>query len=165
MTKAERDPHLVFRVKVSDAALAEEGIGIPEYELRPQMAVMRLVNTFMDEKLRGALNEGDPLRAFQELGALRVVLGDMVAMGRKEFKSMLAIADDALDGAVKMMKDHLLKKYLDAPEERAAELHEALLDLAAGGYWDSLREDLDDELWRREMDKPGRAKAPEPWAC
>ena len=62
-----------------------------------------------------------------------------------------------LDGAAKMVKAELLRRYLDAPEERATGLYDALLDLAVSGHWDSLQDDLENELQRREMAMRERA--------
>jgi hypothetical protein len=133
--------------------LAEGGRGEPV--LRTEMPVLRVINEFMDEKVAKALKD-DPLKAFRAMADLCAVLSALVKVGYP-YQSMLDVADDTLTHVAKMMKASLLRDYLDAPEERAAELHEMLLDLAAGGYWDSLRDDLDDELWRREMGQRERA--------
>jgi|SRR6516164_693201 hypothetical protein len=131
--------------------LAEGSQGEPLWPL--EMPVLRVINEFMDEKVAKALREErDPMKALRSMADLRAVLSALVKVGYP-YQSMLDVANDTMDGAAKLVKAHLLKNYLDAPEERAARLHEMLLHLAAGGYWDSLRDDLDDELWRREMGK------------
>jgi hypothetical protein len=135
--------------------LSESGQGEPV--LRTEMPVLRVINEFMDEKIGRALKERDTTRAFEAMRDLRVVLHALVQVGYP-YQSMLDIADDTLDRAAKMVKAHLLQNYLDTPsEERAIELHAMLMDLAVAGYWPSLLQDMDDELWRRETGQRERA--------
>jgi hypothetical protein len=150
MNGAERDPRLVFRMEVADAALAEDGIGIPDTELKPVMPVLRIINQFLDEKVGKALKEKDTLKALEALGDLRVVLSNLCETGHN-YQSMLAIIDDALAQARKMMRDSLIRDCLDpaTPAERVEEIKEALIDIAQHGGWPNWREELDDAIWER----------------
>jgi hypothetical protein len=171
MTKAEeRDPNLVFRIKVADVAMHEDGIGLPPGELRPQMATLRIVHDYIDTKIATALYvEKNPMKALRALADLRVVLSDLVAVGRKDFERLLVITDDALDGVAKLAKHHLVKAYLDpaTPPERVQELHAGLLELAENGYWPRLLEDLDEEVWASVEERLNRQGDIHPWdwAC
>ena len=166
MPGAELDPKLRFRLEISDAALHEKGFDIGES--RP---VLRIINEFMDEKIGRALKERDTLRAFEAMRDLRIVLADLVAMGRKDFEPLLATADDALDRAVKLLREHLVKKYLDSntPAEEAAEINKTLVYIIEHGGWDNWRKEFDDAVWARVMDQLvmlHHAQAPiQPWAC
>jgi hypothetical protein len=166
MTSAELDPKLRFRMEVHDAALHEKGFDVGES--RP---VLRIINEFMDEKIAKALKERDPLRAFEAMRDLRIVLSDLVKMGRKSFEPLLATADDGLDRAVKLMRDHLVNKYLDpdTPEEEAAQINETLVYIIEHGGWDNWRKEYNDMIWAHALDEITalrRAQAPIlPWAC
>jgi hypothetical protein len=136
-----------FRWAMQNAAemqwLSEQGRGAP-----PPPPILSIVREFMDEKIGRALKERDPLRAFRAMADLRVVLSDLVAVGHKEFASLLAIADDGLARAIKMMRDHLVKRYLDpeTPEEMAAEINEMLCCIIANGHWPNWAEEYDDAV-------------------
>jgi hypothetical protein len=52
-----------------------------------------------------------------------------------------------------------MMRYLDAPEEKAAELKAMIENFAQTGYWPRLVQDLDDEVWRRALDKIDELKA------
>jgi hypothetical protein len=134
------------------------------------MPLLRVVHDYIDTKIATALyEEKDPLKALRALADLRVVLSDLVAVGRKDFERLLAITDDALDRVVKLVRDHLVKRYLDpaTPPERVAELHAGMLELAQGGYWPRLLEDLDDAVWSGVEERLNRQGDIHPWdwAC
>jgi hypothetical protein len=120
----------------------------------PSMPILRVIHEFMDEKIGKALKERDPLRAFQSMADLRVVLSDLIKVGYS-FESMLAIADDTLDGAVKLMRDHLVKRYLDPdlPEATALEINAMLVEIIERGAWPDWEaefgEAVGDPLWAR----------------
>jgi hypothetical protein len=109
------------------------------------------------------------MKALRALADLRVVLSDLVAVGRKDFERLLAITDDALDGVAKLAKHYLVKAYLDpaTPPERVAELHAGLIDLAENGYWPRLLEDLDEAVWASVEERLNRQGDIHPWdwAC
>jgi hypothetical protein len=92
-------------------------------------------------------------------------------MGRKSFEPMLAIADDALDQGLKLLRDHLVKKYIDrdTPAEEAAEINKTLVYIIEHGGWDNWREEFADAVWAHaigEIEASPRAQAPiQPWAC
>jgi hypothetical protein len=158
-----------FHTEVFNASMHEKGFHVTRTEPRP---VMKIVTEFMDEKIARALyEEKDPFKAFEAMGELREVLSSLVKTGRPEFKTMLAIADDALVCAIKLIRDHLVKKYLDSatPEERAEEIKEMLIEIISRGAWPNWQEEYDDAVWARVMDQLARRDQgqiyPWDWAC
>jgi hypothetical protein len=140
--------------------LAEGGKGEPLSPLA--MPTLRVINEFMDEKIGRALKERDPLRAFRAMADLHAVLSDLVKVGRNDFEPLLRIADDTMAGAVKMMRDHLVKRYLDPslPEEMAAEINATLVEIVSRGAWPNWQQDA---VWQGALDE---IDAPiQPWAC
>jgi hypothetical protein len=119
----------------------------------PSMPILRVIHEFIDEKIAKALyQERDPLKAFRSMADLRVVLRDLIGVGYS-FQSMLAIVDEGLDRAAKMMRDHLVAKYLNpaTPEEDAAEINAMLVEIISRGAWPNWQEEYEDAVWASEM--------------
>jgi hypothetical protein len=111
---------------------------------------MSLLTEFAEERCSRAAAEEDPRRAMEAFCDLRTAVQTLVLWGHAEFEPTLKQIDGELLFLAESCRHRLLVDYLDAPEERAVELYTALLELASTGYWDGLRQDLDDELERRE---------------
>jgi hypothetical protein len=126
---------------------AEQGRAAP-----PSRPVLALLLEFCEEKLCRAALEEDWLKGIAAMCDLRSAVSTLVTWGHKEFEPTLQQIDGELRFFAKSCRHRLMVDYLDTPsEERAAELHAMLLDLGQSGYWDSWREDLDNELWGRAM--------------
>jgi hypothetical protein len=114
--------------------------------------VLSLLVEFCEEKLNRAAVKEDPRRALEALCDLRSAVAALVTWDHKEFEPTLQQIDGELLFFAKACRHRLMVDYLDTKsEERAAELHAILLDLGQTGYWDTWREDLDNELWGRAM--------------
>jgi hypothetical protein len=150
MTDSDRDG-LKFQTAVCNTA-ARQWMNRKGWYQPPSRQILSLLHAFIEEKWEAAVAEGDWRQALEAMCDLRVVLNDLVSFGHPQFAETLAGIDADLVKIRKIGRDQLLARYLDAPtEERAEELKGMLIDLAAGGYWDSLLEDMDEELSRREM--------------
>jgi hypothetical protein len=135
--------------------LAEDGNPRAEPLSRLEMPTLRVIHAFIDKEIGQALKERDPLRAFRALADLRAVLSDLVAVGRKDFERLLAIADDGLRDAVDLTRAHLVKRYLDPdiPEARALEINAMLVQIIELGAWPDVEKEfgeaVGDPLWAR----------------
>jgi hypothetical protein len=109
-----------------------------------------LLVEFCEEKLSRDAAKENPRRAMDAFCDLRSAVETLVIWGHEEFKATLQQIDGELLFLAETCRHKLLVDYLDAPAERAVELYEALIQLAVDGYWPSLRQDLDEELERRE---------------
>jgi hypothetical protein len=112
--------------------------------------VLALLVEFCEEKLSRDAAKENPRRAMEAFCDLRTAVQTLVLWGHAEFEPTLKQIDGELLFLAETCRHKLLTDYLDATEERAVELYAMLIDLGSTGYWPTLKEDLDEELERRE---------------
>jgi hypothetical protein len=140
--------------------LAEQGRDELPRDGVPLRPVLSLLVEFCEEKLCRAAVKEDPRQAMMAFCDLRSAVETLVGWGHKEFEPMLQQIDGELLFLAEACRHRLLMNYLDAKtQEKAAELKAMIENLAQTGYWPRLLEDLDDEVWRRAMDKIDELRA------
>jgi hypothetical protein len=114
---------------------------------------LELLVEFTEERLNREAVREDLSKAIAALADLRTAVETLVGWGHREFEPTLQRIDAELLFIAKTCRHQLMAEYLNpktAPE-RVAELYKIILDLASTGYWDSVREDMDTQLWDRAM--------------
>jgi len=119
----------------------------------PVRPVLSLLVEFCEERLNREAVKEDLSKAIAALADLRTAVSTIIMWGHAEFKPILQQIDGELLFIAKTAKHQLMAEYLNPKTSpaRVKELYEIILDLASTGYWDSVREDMDNQLWDRAM--------------
>jgi hypothetical protein len=105
--------------------------------IEPPRPVLAILQEFFDEKIGRAIKEGNSLRAIDALGDLRLVLVDLVRVGRTEFKADLARIDFEMARIIQTCRQKLVEAFLDpaTSPEAAQSISEALVEIIECGAW------------------------------
>jgi hypothetical protein len=99
---------------------------------------------FSEQKIAGALNDNNLMRAIWALGELRVVLSELLSAGRMELIPIIKMADAGIARIRAAVRTRLVRGYLDpttSPDE-LQELRDGLIDLIRSGAWPNWQQDF-----------------------
>jgi hypothetical protein len=125
--------------------------------IEPPRPVLSILQEFFDEKIGRAIKEGNSVRAVDALVDLRLVLIDLVRVGRTEFKADLARVDFEMARILRNCRQKLVERFLDpatSPEE-ARSISDTLVRIIQRGAWPNWQEEFNAAVERAPTLKAG----------
>jgi hypothetical protein len=111
----------------------------------PPIKVLELLCAFAEERIQGAMRQGNTRQGVRALLELEIVLRDLVRYGHKEFEAMLRGFDAGWRRCLVAARTRLVRDYLslETPAEELPAIQALIVEIIERGAWPTWREDYD----------------------